>query len=133
MNSTSVAQLRVENVNKYEKWKKKEWILFLRTIDKHEIAVISDSLCLAPMIRQEKATKYIFWFHQGESQMDFHCKQLFAQVLHPIRNETQRTQHDLSGNQAFAVSLWIVHTDTQRHFTSHQFCNQILLLYNKFD
>lgn len=84
---------------------------FLRTVDKHEFAVITDSLCLTPVIRQEKATKCIFWFHQGDSQMDFHCKQLFAQVLHPIRNKNQRTQHDLSGNQVFAVSLWIVHTE----------------------
>lgn len=95
--------------------------------------MISDSLCVAPVIRQEKATKHIFWFQQGDSQMDFHCKQLFAQVLHPIRNETQRTQHDLSGNQEFAVSLWIVLTDTQKHCTSHQSGNQILVLYNKFD
>lgn len=95
--------------------------------------MISDSLCLAPVIRQEKATKCIFWFQQEDSQMDFHCKQLFAQELHPVRNETQRTQRDLSGNQVFAVSLWIVLTDTEKHFTSHQSGNQILLLYNKFD
>lgn len=107
--------------------------LFLRTVDKHEFSVISDSLCLAPVIKQEKAIKCIFWFHQGDCPIDFHCKQLFTQELHPIRNKIQRTQHDLSGNQVFAVRLWIVHRDTQKHFTSHQSDNQILLLYNKFD
>lgn len=65
--------------------------------------------------------------------MDFHCNQQFAQVLHPIMNETQRTQHDLSGNQVFAVRPWIVHTDIQKHFTCHQSGIQMLLLYNKFD
>jgi len=73
----------------------------------NEFAVISDVLGLAPVIKQGKVTKCIFWFHQGDSEVDFHCSCLHKcpQVLNPIRSKTRTTRHDWSGKGVFAVSL----------------------------
>lgn len=75
-----------------------EGLGFFLNVDKdiNESAVISDILGLAPVIKQGKVTKCIFWFHQGDSEMDFHCSYLHKcpQVLHPIRNKTQTTRQD---------------------------------------
>lgn len=69
------------------------------------------------MIEQEKAMKCIFWFHQGDSEIDFHCSYLHKcpQVLHPIRTKSKQPHMPcLASRYLQSVSRLCVHTHTHR-------------------